>query len=108
MNESERVLRAAEMLVERGVLAPVGDHRIADVIVEGRGFRYPTSFWQRVGALVREGDGASWRTPLEGAADAGAAVFRVAVEWAAVGAPLEWARGQGRTAIETFVHRFTD
>ncbi|HEX9049691.1 MAG TPA: hypothetical protein VF841_04080 [Anaeromyxobacter sp.] len=107
MTETTRVLLAAESLADRGFLAREGDGRLVDLAVEGRGFRYRTAFWQRVGALVSEADGAAWRSPLDGAGDVTEAQLRVAVEWAAVGAPLEWAREQARTAVEGFLRRFT-
>ncbi len=100
------MLLAAELLVERGFLARETDDRLVELAVEGRGFRYRTSFWERVGALARDAGGGSWRSPLEGASDASETQLRVAVEWAAVGAPLEWARGEARAAFEAFLRRF--
>lgn len=105
MTEGARVLLAAELLVDRGFLARETDDRLVDLAVEGRGFRYRTSFWERVGALAREAGGA-WRSPLDGARDLSEAQLRVAVEWAAVGAPLEWARGEARAALAGFLRRF--
>ena len=106
MTETTRVLLAAESLAERGFLAREVDRRLIDLAVEDRGFRYRTAFWQRVGALVSEADGSVWRSPLEGASDLTEAQLRIAVEWAAVGAPLDWARGEARTALEGFLRRF--
>jgi hypothetical protein len=105
MTEDARVLLAAELLVDRGFLARETDDRLVDLAVERRGFRYRTSFWERVGALAREAGGA-WRSPLDGARDVSETQLRVAVEWAAVGAPLEWARGEARVALEAFLRRF--
>ncbi len=106
MTETTRVLLAAESLADRGFLAREGDGRLIDLTVEGRGFRYRTAFWERVGALVSEADGSMWRSPLDGATDMTEALLRVSVEWAAVGAPLEWARGEARAALEGFLRRF--
>lgn len=105
MTESARVLLAAEALVDRGFLAYESDDRLCDLRVEGRGFRYVAKFWECVGALVCDADGAARRSPLDGAPDMTEAQLRVAVEWAAVGAPLEWARGEARSALGAFLRR---
>jgi hypothetical protein len=105
MTENARVLLAAELLVDRGFLAREADDRLVDLAVDGRGFRYLTSFWERVGALVPDAARRSWRSPLGGAQDMSETQLRVAVEWAAVGAPLEWARGEARAALEGFLRR---
>jgi hypothetical protein len=106
MTENGRVLLAAELLVDRGFLAREADDRLVDLAVDGRGFRYLTSFWERVGALVPDAGRRAWRSPLDGARDVSETQLRVAVEWAAVGAPLEWARGEARAALEGFLRRF--
>lgn len=105
MTENERARLAAELLVDRGLLARETDDRLVELTLDGRGFRYLTSFWERVGALARDAGG-SWRSPLDGAPDMSETQLRVAVEWAAVGAPLEWARGQAGAALDGFLRRF--
>ncbi len=90
MTENERVVRAAEALVDRELLAPEGDTRRAEVAVDGRGFRYAAAFWEKAGVSSCEAD---WN----------AARLRVAVEWAAVGAPLGWARTEADRALKLFV-----
>lgn len=90
MTENERVIRAAEALVDRELLAPEGDTRLIDVAVDGRGFRYAAGFWERAGV----------RSSPENCEEAR---LRVAVEWAAVGAPLWWARTEADRALKQFL-----
>ncbi len=90
MTENERVVRAAEALVDRELLMPEGDTQLIDVAVNGRGFRYVEAFWKRAGVRSYE-------------ADCDEARLRVAVEWAAVGAPLWWARMEADRAVKQFL-----
>ncbi len=90
MTDNERVIRAAEALVDRALLAPEGDTRLIEVAVDGHGFRYAAAFWERAGVCTHEADWSEAR-------------LRVAVEWAAVGAPLWWARGEADRALKLFL-----
>ncbi len=90
MTENERLIRAAEALVDRALLAPEGDARLVDVAVEGQGFRYAAAFWESVGVRSYT-------------ADYDEARLRVAIAWAAVGAPLRWARTEAGRAFKQFL-----
>ncbi len=90
MTENDRVMRAADALVDRELLAPEGDARLIEVAVEGRGFRYAAAFWDKAGVRAYP-------------ADYDEARLRVAVMWAAVGAPLWWARTEAGRALKRFV-----
>ncbi len=90
MTENERVIRAAEALVDRDLLAPEGDARLIEVAVDGRGFRYAAAFWEEAGVRSYT-------------ADYDEARLRVAILWAAVGAPLWWARTEAGRAFKQFL-----
>jgi hypothetical protein len=90
MTENDRVIRAADALVERELLAPEGDACLIEVAVDGRGFRYARAFWEKAGVRSYP-------------ADYDEARLRVAVMWAAVGAPLGWARTEAGRALKQFV-----
>lgn len=89
MTESERVIRAAEALVDRELLACEGDARLIEVAVGGRVFRY-AAFWEKAGVRSYT-------------ADYDEARLRVAIMWAAVGAPLWWARTEAGRALKQFL-----
>lgn len=90
MTENERVIRAAEALVDRELLAPEGDARLIEVDVGGRVFRYAAAFWEKAGVGSYP-------------ADYDEARLRVAIMWAAVGAPLWWARTEAGRALKQFL-----
>ncbi len=90
MTDDARLLRAAEALVDRDVLAPEVDARLIEVAVDGRGFRYAAAFWQKADVASTEAGRDEVR-------------LRVAVEWAAVGAPLWWARMEADRALQKFL-----
>ena len=103
MTEIDRVLLAADLLMERGYLSREDDPRLADILVGGAGFRYLRGFWQRVGLLASDTDHAQSQSPIDAVPDVTDPRLRVAVEWAAAGAPFEWARAEAGTAIESFL-----
>ncbi len=90
MTENDRLIRAAEALADRRLLAPEGDAQLVEVAVDGRGFRYAPAFWEEAGVRSHP-------------ANYDEARLRVAIMWAAVGAPLWWARTEAGRALKQFL-----
>jgi hypothetical protein len=96
--DAPAIAAAARRLVACRVLAQEADRRYVDVRIDGRGFRYLAEFWKA--AEILEADGSGWRLRLDGAAGAARARRRVAEEWIRAGAPVEWARAEGDSAVD--------
>ena len=83
------------------LLAREHDPRHADVIVNGRAFRYLPRFWILAGVL--ETDACGSRLRFDGTDGARRARRRIAAEWARAGAPLEWARAEADSALDALL-----
>lgn len=95
--EHIRVLLAVGVLLARGLLIREDDPERAAIRVNGRGYRYRSSFWTRTGILQADGD--DWRIRVQDDGEATEARHRVAAEWIVAGAPTDWARQEAEAAV---------